>query len=90
VVLRSVSVRITRKRRWKRKRGVSTLGKKENSIESPTEALISLGVYVRPSFPTATCIVAALATVTAVAMKPNVEKCMMNDLFSRELEARQG
>jgi hypothetical protein len=55
----------------------STFGKNENSTESPTEALISLGVYMSPPCPTATeIVVAALATVAAVR-KLIVEKCIM-------------
>jgi len=52
------------------------LGKNENSIKSPTAAVKSLGVYVRPLLPTWTWMVAAVA-VDAAATMIAFEKCIM-------------
>ena len=56
-----------------------TLGKKENSIESPTLALISLGTNVRaPPLPTCTgMVVAACAREAEAAARRTVEKYML-------------
>jgi hypothetical protein len=53
------------------------LGKKENSMESPTFALMSLGLNVREPFPTETEMVAACATAAEAAARTAVEKCML-------------
>lgn len=64
---------------------VSTLGKKENSMESPTLALMSLGLNVREPLPTATEMVAACASAAEAAARTVVEKCMLRlEIPSRE------
>ena len=62
-----------------------TLGKKENSIESPTLAFMSLGENVRAPLPTSTEMVAAVATAAEAAATRAVEKYILRfDIFSSE------
>jgi hypothetical protein len=63
----------------------STLGKKENSMESPTLAFMSLGENFRAPLPTSTEMVAAVATAAEAAATRAVDKYMLRfDIFSSE------
>lgn len=63
----------------------STLGKKENSMESPTLAFMSLGENIRAPLPTSTEMVAAVATAVEAAATRAVEKYMLRfDIVSSE------
>jgi hypothetical protein len=69
----------------KEEREVSTLGKKENSMESPTLAFMSLGENVRAPLPASTEMVAAVATAADAAAARAVGKYMLRvDMFSSE------
>jgi hypothetical protein len=60
-----------------------TLGKKENSMESPTLAFMSLGENFKAPLPTSTEMVAAVATAAEAAATRAVEKYMLRfDIFS--------
>jgi hypothetical protein len=61
----------------KEEREVSTLGKKENSMESPTLAFMSLGENFRAPLPTSTEMVAAVTTAAEAAATRVVEKYML-------------
>ena len=61
------------------------MGKKENSMESPTLAVMSLGENVRAPLPTSTEMVAAVAIAAEAAATRAVEKYMLRfDIFSSE------
>ena len=61
----------------RKEREVSTLGKKENSMESPTLAFMSLGENFRAPLPTSTEMVAAVTTAAEAAATRVVEKYML-------------
>ena len=65
----------------------ATFGKNENSMVSPTAALISLGLNVKEPLPTATEMVAACARAAEAVARTAVEKCMLTcGIETREFE----